>query len=424
MLGAQNGVLVNNWGGFSPYYAISPQVIRSGGAEFTGWLPNIPQMNTDNAPSWGRPVAYPSLAPVQADRWQPAEPTEPPEPEPEAEPIPDKRWTPPQYRENQDPTLLKQDLKVALEAAKKAGEAALPEESKQPAAKMEARDQTFEWKEAARHYKDGLISPFTSMWQNKRKTAIGVGIGGALLMLSRGLILPVFTTLGFAVTAVQLGGGLYKVVREKDPDLKERAFYNFGAASSTLLLNWLTGISGSLKRVVETQDDLMAAGTMTEASKILKLTAKEIDDLSGLKTVETIVRYSPKCLLESFKHIFNPSKWGHVWEKASKLHLTIADGVKSTFSQGGIIGSLMMVLRHLANGYEVFSDAHLDLTNLPDLTPQQREYLRKTMAQRAQQLGQLPGVNNLANINWSNLPMPNMPDFNKLNPMRYWPNAS
>jgi len=422
MLGGGRAAQSNTLGAFSPYYAISPQVIRSGGAGFTGWLPNIPPMPAYNTTTWAQPVAYPSLAPVEPDRWQPAE--SPEEPEPEAEPLPDKRWTPPQYREKQDPNLLKQDLKVALEAAKKAGEEALPEESKQPEAKVEARDQTFEWKEAARHYKDGLISPFVSMWQNKRKTAIGVAIGGSLLMLSRGLILPVFTTLGFAVTAVQLGGGLYIVAREKDPDLKERAFYNFWAASSTLLLNWLTGISGSLTRVVETQDDLIAAGQMTEASKILKMTAKDIDEMSGLKAVGTIVTSSFKCLTESAKRIFSGSTYSHLFEKASKLHLTLADGVKSTFSQGGIIGSLTMVVRHLANGYEVFSDAHLDLTNLPNLTPQQREYLRKTMAQRAQQLGQLPGVNNLANMDWSNLPRPNMPDLNKLNPMRYWPNAS
>ena len=80
-------------------------------------------------------------------------------------------------------------------------------------------------------------------------------IGGSLILIAAtgGAAAPILVAAGIGMGVVQAGGAVYKIIKAKDGDDIEKAFYDVGAATSTIGLS-LSGAKSSLKRAsIETE---------------------------------------------------------------------------------------------------------------------------------------------------------------------------
>jgi hypothetical protein len=89
-------------------------------------------------------------------------------------------------------------------------------------------------------------------------------------------------------------------------------------------------------------------------------------------------------------------KMGNMLKKASHgtLHApqTVWNGLRNlgnTLKNEGVLAGLLQFFRHMAHGYEVFTDNAIDLESfrhlppLPSLTPQQQQQFKNAMARQA-----------------------------------------
>ena len=121
-----------------------------------------------------------------------------------------------------------------------------------------SNDGRFSWGEAGKNFVGGLISPVTNMFKSPKNfltgagcIAAGIGIcalGGAPLLIGAGL----------AIGAIQAGKAVYKAVTAKDGDDVEKAFYDAGAATTSI------GLSLIGARALKASAAKTAAATNTE----------------------------------------------------------------------------------------------------------------------------------------------------------------
>lgn len=100
-----------------------------------------------------------------------------------------------------------------------------------------ANDNKFSKQEAFKNFGKGLISPITSMFSSVSNFAAGAGImaaSGALIAATGGAAAPLLIVAGAGLGAVQTGSAILKIIKAKNADEAEKAFFEIGSAVSTL----------------------------------------------------------------------------------------------------------------------------------------------------------------------------------------------
>lgn len=121
-----------------------------------------------------------------------------------------------------------------------------------------SNDGKFSKSEAARNLVKGFLSPVTFMFENPKNFITGVGImatSAALMIATSGAVAPVLLAIGVGISSLQLGKGIYKVLKSKNGDNTEKAFFDIGMGSSGLGLS-LLGAKNSLKQAHISINDL------------------------------------------------------------------------------------------------------------------------------------------------------------------------
>ena len=113
-----------------------------------------------------------------------------------------------------------------------------------------SKDGKFSTSEAMKNFGKGLISPITSMFSSPKNIAIGAGmIAGSMILLAAtgGAAAPILVAAGIGMGVIQAGNGVYKIIKAKNNDDVEKAFYDIGGATSTIGLSMM-GAKSSLKQ--------------------------------------------------------------------------------------------------------------------------------------------------------------------------------
>jgi hypothetical protein len=129
-----------------------------------------------------------------------------------------------------------------------------------------SNDGKFSCWEAAKNFGKGLVSPVTSMFSSVKNFAIGAGMiaaSTALIFATGGAVTPILIAAGVAMGGIQAGNATYKILTAKDGDDVEKAFFDAGAATSTIGLS-VFGAKASLKQ----------AGIATEGMNAFSATVK------------------------------------------------------------------------------------------------------------------------------------------------------
>lgn len=168
-----------------------------------------------------------------------------------------------------------------------------PVAEKPKTAENETKADKLSFKEAAKSFGKGLISPITSMFSSPKNFLIGVGTiaaGAVLIAATGGAAAPVLVAAGVAMGAVQAGKGVYKLATAKNTDDEKEALYDLGGATSTIALS-VAGAKSSLKQ----------ANVETEGLNLLTATKKCITSSKSLakESVETITTGSFKTNLKT-----------------------------------------------------------------------------------------------------------------------------
>lgn len=111
-------------------------------------------------------------------------------------------------------------------------------------------DGKFSASEAAKNFWQGLISPVTSMFSSPKSFLTSAGMiagSAAIIALTGGAAAPIFVAAGVAMGAFQVGETAIKLYNAKDGDDLEKAFYDFGSATSTIGLSAI-GAKSSLNQ--------------------------------------------------------------------------------------------------------------------------------------------------------------------------------
>lgn len=143
-------------------------------------------------------------------------------------------------------------------------------------------DGKFSFLEAMKNFGKGLFSPVTSMFSSGKNFLIGTSmiIGGAVLTaITGGAILPLFIASGIAYGLIQGGTGIYKILKAKNGDDIEKAFGDFGTATSSIGLS-LCGVKSVVQKAGFTSDSA-----------------------STLEAVLGCFKNAPKSILNSYKNI-------------------------------------------------------------------------------------------------------------------------
>lgn len=137
-------------------------------------------------------------------------------------------------------------------------------------------DGKFSFWQAAKNFGKGLVSPITSMFSSKKNFLIGAGmiVGGAVLVAATGgAAAPLLVGLGVAMGTAQAAKGVYRIVKAKNGDDVEKAFYDIGGATGTIGLSML-GAKSSLKQ----------AGIESEGLNVLSATGKCLKSTKSMAT--------------------------------------------------------------------------------------------------------------------------------------------
>jgi len=164
-----------------------------------------------------------------------------------------------------------------------------------------SNDGKFSFSEAAKNFGKGLISPITGMFQSKKtfaKAALMIVGSAVLIAATGGAATPFLIAAGVGMGACQAAKGAYKIVKAKNGDDIEKAFYDIGGATGTIGLS-VMGAKGALK----------SAGMSTKGLNPLSATAKCFTSSKSL-AVESLTTfkngYFKTNLSNTIKPLFQP----------------------------------------------------------------------------------------------------------------------
>lgn len=164
-----------------------------------------------------------------------------------------------------------------------------------------SNDEKFSTSEAVKNFGKGLISPITAMFSSKKNFLIGSGmiLGSiALIASTGGAAAPLLIAAGLGIGAIQASEAAYKIIKSKNGDDTEKAFFEIGCATSTIGLS-LIGVKSSLKQANIETDGLGLWKSTQKCLYSFKNIAKECIDVfkSG---------YYKKNFSNTLKHITQP----------------------------------------------------------------------------------------------------------------------
>lgn len=118
----------------------------------------------------------------------------------------------------------------------------------------ESCDGRFSWGEAGKNFVKGLVSPITNMFSSPKNFLIGAAmIAGGVAVCALGGA-PLLIAAGVTMGAFQAGSAAYKAITAKNGDGVEKAFYDAGAATTTLGLSALGARAALRSTGVNTQN--------------------------------------------------------------------------------------------------------------------------------------------------------------------------
>lgn len=164
-----------------------------------------------------------------------------------------------------------------------------------------SNDGKFSFSEAAKNFAKGIISPVTSMFSSPMNFLIGTGmIAGSVLLIGAtgGAAAPVLIASGIGIGAFESAKATYKVIKAKNGDDVEKAFFNFGVAATSIGLS-ASGAKGSLKQASIESEGLNVFG----ATKKCLTSAKELF-MESLEIFKS--GYYKTNLSNMFKFVFQP----------------------------------------------------------------------------------------------------------------------
>lgn len=138
-------------------------------------------------------------------------------------------------------------------------------------------DGKFTVSEALKNFAKGIVSPITSMFSSKTAFLTGVGMiagSAALVIATGGAATPLLVMAGVAMGTAQAANAGYKIIKAKNGDDVEKAFYEIGGATSTIGLSaW--GAKGSLKQAGIETEGLSHLQAVAKCFKSAKALAQE-----------------------------------------------------------------------------------------------------------------------------------------------------
>ncbi|EKE02786.1 MAG: hypothetical protein ACD_20C00331G0002 [uncultured bacterium] len=161
-----------------------------------------------------------------------------------------------------------------------------------------SNDGKFSTTEALRNFVKGVVSPVTYMFQNPKNFLFGAGAiaaSSAIMIATGGAATPIFLTLGLGAGALQLGNGINKLLKAKNGDEAEKAFYDVGLGSSSLGLS-VAGSKASLKQ------SLISVNKMDP-----NYAAHIVKNLNPVKAVIENIKMVPDAVSTSIKSIKDKS---------------------------------------------------------------------------------------------------------------------
>lgn len=185
----------------------------------------------------------------------------------------------------------------------------------------------FDASEAGKNFVKGVFSPVTQMFSSVKNFAIGAGImaaSTAVIIATGGAAAPILLAAGVGMGVLQAGSAAVKIVKAKNGDDIEKAFFDIGGATSTLGLSAI-GAKPTLKQAGIKTDGLNTFSAIKKSFTSAKDMAVESYNVfkSGYykanianavkiaKTPRNIKRYSKELCAEgqdTFKSSFNALK--------------------------------------------------------------------------------------------------------------------
>lgn len=144
-----------------------------------------------------------------------------------------------------------------------------------------SNDGKFSFSQAMKNFAHGLVSPITNMFSSPTNFLIGAGVmAGSVLLVGAtgGAAAPFLVAAGVTMGAIQAGEGISKIVKAKNGDDVEKAFYDLGGATSTIGLS-VTGAKNSLKQANIDSKELGIFGATKKCFTSLTGLAKESFDV-------------------------------------------------------------------------------------------------------------------------------------------------
>lgn len=150
-------------------------------------------------------------------------------------------------------------------------------------------DGKFSTSEATKNFIKGIVSPLTSMFSSPKNFLTGIGIAAGSMVLiaaTGGAIAPILVTAGIGMGTFQAGKAIYQLASAKNGDDAEKAFYDFGGATSAIGLSAM-GAKISLKQANIKTTGLNVIGSVKEcilSSKKLAIQSFEVFKSGYFKT--------------------------------------------------------------------------------------------------------------------------------------------
>ncbi len=182
-------------------------------------------------------------------------------------------------------------------------------------------DGKFSISEAGKNLVKGIISPVTNMFSNPKNFAIGAGMiaaSSAIIAATGGAAAPLFVIAGFGAGAFQAGKAGYKIIKAKNGDDIEKAFYDIGGAATTIGLSAASsraslkqaniqtealGKFASVKKCFTSAKDLTKESFNVLKSGYYKTNLKSA--FTVLKNPQSLRKYSDELAIESKKNFEN-----------------------------------------------------------------------------------------------------------------------
>lgn len=237
-------------------------------------------------------------------------------------------------------------------------------------------DGKISFKDKAKNFLKGIISPITTMFSSPKNLIIGAGAiaaGGLLLVATGGALAPVLVAGGIIGGGLQLGIGIYKASSAKTDDEAKDAWQNIGAGTSSVLMS-SAGAKSALKASGANTEGMSFFKSVLECfkqtPKLIKNSFHSFTSGSALTNIKNLFKFKSKrndikqiqSSEETQKPIINSAE-DQVRGGANKDFIYDDDGIMGYDASGS---SLRDEMRERILSQSSLSDEHLVVQSLDD----------------------------------------------------------